>query len=369
MSENTVAVWKNSWLPHSETFIVGQTSSLKNWKVTTLGFHNLENGLMHADCAPFPNTPSGKALRRAFRTKARRNTYMRHLESADAALMHAHFGSGGIYSLPLSESHGIPHVTTFHGSDTHQFGSNIPGAESWYRRSLTSLFGRGDRFIAVSRYLADRLMAAGAPAEKIDVIYTGTPVLPAAVSSTRDGIAFVGRLIEIKGAEHLLRAVAAMKHPRARSIPISIAGDGPLRPELTRLASKLGLDCTFLGHLPKGDIPGFLARHSIFCAPSIPSARGTREGFGMVFLEASLQELPVVAYASGGVSEAVSHGLTGLLASEGDIEQLSSYLERLVLDPEAARAMGTAGRARVISEFSLELQTGALESLYSDLTR
>jgi colanic acid/amylovoran biosynthesis glycosyltransferase len=368
VSENVVAVWKNSWLPPSETFVVEQTSSLRRWKATTFGFHNVAGGLMHADCAPFSNTASGKALRRTLGTRVARSTYLRHLETTDTAIVHAHFGSGGIHSLPLAKARGVPHVTTFHGSDTHEFRSNIPGVEVWYRRSLSSLFERGDRFVAVSQYLADRLIASGAPAEKIEVLYTGTRVTPSEQSSTRNGIAFLGRLIDIKGAEHLLRAVAAMKNFRARATPVSIAGDGPLRPELMKLAAELGLDCTFVGHMSRRDVPKFLARHSIFCAPSIPSARGTREGFGMVFLEAALQELAVVAYASGGVREAVTHNVTGLLAEEGNVEQLSAYLECLVLDPAWAQALGKAGRARVVREFSLEHQTAKLEALYSDLT-
>lgn len=367
MSKPTVAIWKNVWLPRSETFVVSQIESLKSWDSTTIGFHNISNGLLQADFAPYPNTKLGRAQRRFLQVKGKQGAYINHLRGTESALIHAHFGSGGIYTLPLAQRQNVPHITTFHGADTHLFGHFMPGSELWYRNGLKKLFDRGDRFLAASQYLADRLILSGAPAGKVEVLYTGTKIVPQISSNTRRGIAFVGRLIGIKGVKDLLLAVALMKNSTARSTPITIAGDGPLHEELRSLAYNLDLDCTFVGHLPSHEVAGFMARHQVFCAPSMASPKGTREGFGMVFLEAALQGLPVVAYASGGVTEAVVHGSTGLLAEEGNIGQLSKYLERLLLDQGEAEEMGQNGRQRVMTEFSLEKQTKLLESIYLDL--
>lgn len=369
MIEPTVAIWKNVWLPKSETFIANQVQALNMWNATTIGFHNLPDALLRADFAPYSNTRIGKTRRRILGVRGKQRAYAEHINSTDSRLIHAHFGSGGIYTLQLAKRLDLPHITTFHGADTHLFGHFMIGSERWYRNNLNILFQRGDRFIAASQYLADRLISSGAPSGKVEVVYTGTRLLPRISVSKKQGIAFLGRLISIKGVADLLKAMALIKDVKIRSTPISIAGEGPLLHEMRDLAKSLGLNCDFVGHLPNQEVPAFLARHQLFCAPSLPSSRGTREGFGMVFLEAALQELPIVAYASGGVREAVAHGDSGLLAQEGNIEQLSKYIEHLLSNRSEADQMGRNGRNRVLTSFSLSQQTKLLEAIYSDETK
>lgn len=365
MASKTVAVWKNTWLPFSETFIRDQVSALDVWRATTMGFHNSRDGIMDADCAPYPFTRPGRTARRILGVQGKQQIYLKHLRDNEAQVLHAHFGSGGVYSLRLAHEMNIPHLTTFHGADTHMFGTRIPGVERRYRRALSRLFVTGDRFMAASDYLASQLVKHGAPADKIDVLYTGTRPVPKVTVAEKQGIAFLGRLTSIKGADHLLQAVSSFRAASARQVHVSIAGDGPQRDYLERLARSLGVNCKFVGRIDAAKVPGFLAQHEIFCAPSLPSASGTREGFGMVFLEAALQELPVVSYASGGVVEAVKHGETGLLAPEADIKKLAEHLEFLLLDSDYARVLGQAGRSRVQRDFDINCQAQKLQAVYS----
>lgn len=359
----TVAMWKNAWLPFSETFIRDQVYSMREWDVLKLGFENVSHGLLPADFAPYGQSLPEKAVRRIFGVHPFLRSYTRVIEERQSALIHAHFGSGGINSLPLARATGLPLITTFHGADTSFYGSRFPGVENRYRAGLRHLFQRGHLFIAASKYLADRLVAAGAPAAKVEVVYTGTKSVELLHVPTRSGVVFVGRLIAIKGVSHLFRAVAELGDPYAGT-PITIIGDGPLRKELETLARRLDVNAKFLGRVPSAELPKILASHQIFCGPSLPSPRNTREGFGMVYLEAALQELPTVAYSSGGVTEAVAHGVSGLLAPEGDVQRLSKALKCLLKDETLRAELGKAGRRRVLSEFSLDIQTAHLEELY-----
>lgn len=363
--ERTAAVWKNAWLPFSETFVRDQIDFLPDWGVLKLGFQNLSDGLLRADYAPYPCSSIGSAVRLFLGVHPFLGSYVERLERSESSLIHAHFGSGGVNALPLARITGLPLITTFHGADTTFYSSKVPGTERRYRAGLRELFDQGTVLLAASRYLADRLVVSGAPAEKIEVLYTGTNAIELVQTGMeRSGIIFVGRLIPIKGVAHLLRAVASMEESRARKTPVTIVGDGPLREELELLARQLDVNATFLGRLPSREIPGILAKHQVFCGPSLPGTRNTREGFGMVYLEAALQELPTVAYSSGGVVEAVADGETGILAPEGDVQALSKALSAILQDGALRTEFGKAARRRARSEFDLNLQTARLAEIY-----
>jgi colanic acid/amylovoran biosynthesis glycosyltransferase len=363
--QRTAAVWKNAWLPFSETFVRDQIDFLPGWDVLRLGFENLPDGLLKADYAPYPYSSLGKAVRLFLGVHPFLRSYLERLEHSGSSLIHAHFGSGGVNTLPLARETGLPLITTFHGADTTFYGSRVPGAERRYQLGLRELFDQGTVLLAASRYLADRLIASGAPAKKVEVHYTGTKAIELnQTGEERSGIVFVGRLIPIKGVAHLLQAVASIKEPGARKTPVTIVGDGPLREELELLARQLDVNATFLGRLPSLEIPTILARHQVFCGPSLPGARNTREGFGMVYLEAALQELPAIAYSSGGVREAVADGQTGILAPEGDIQALSKALSSVLQDEALRTELGKAARRRALREFDLNTQTARLADLY-----
>ncbi len=85
----------------------------------------------------------------------------------------------------------------------------------------------------------------------------------------------------------------------------------------------------------------------------------------MVFAEAQSMQKPVVAFASGGIVEAVQHEQTGLLAPEKDWRKLAEYLSLLLRNDHLRRQFGAAGRERVLRLFDLERQTRVLETIYS----
>jgi glycosyltransferase involved in cell wall biosynthesis len=73
------------------------------------------------------------------------------------------------------------------------------------------------------------------------------------------------------------------------------------------------------------------------------------EGFGIAYLEAGFHGKPVVGYRSGGASEAIVDGETGLLVNEGDLTALAAALQRLVTDLALRRKLGEAGRNHAAS--------------------
>ncbi|MBN2084382.1 MAG: glycosyltransferase family 4 protein [Anaerolineales bacterium] len=156
-------------------------------------------------------------------------------------------------------------------------------------------------------------------------------------------VGFVGRLTRQKGVDVLLRAFARVekRHPEARLV---LAGDGPDRPALERLARSLGLRrVMFLGW--RNDVADIMSDISLLAVPS------RWEGFGLVALEAMALGKPVVAARVSALPEIVAAEETGLLVSSGSETELAEALLSLLLDPARAGRMGRAGKARVIKEF------------------
>lgn len=363
---NTVAIWKNEWLPYTETFIRDQIDTLTNWSAIRVGYSEIENPLVSSDFTPYPNGIQGKIGKNLFGCRPWMNRYLDLLERSEAKVIHAHFGQGGIAALPLAQASGLPLITTFHGADTHRSGRRIIGDLGQYRRKIHKVFDESHFLIAASEYLANRLLDNGAPAEKIVHLPIGTRVDSVnKIVGERNGVVFVGRLVSIKGPDDLLQAMSLLPERIRDSTRITIVGDGPMRGDLENLASRTGLRVVFTGKVSSAEVSNLLDTHAVFCGPSKASSNGTREGLGMVFLEAAQHALPVVAYASGGVTEAVEHGSSGLLADEGDVRHLADSLFALLADSQMAMKFGSLGRMRILEGFDVVKQTKKLESIYA----
>ena len=234
----------------------------------------------------------------------------------------------------------------------------------------TRLHLRGlQRIIAVSHEVEARYAGdLGLPRRKLVVVPNGMPVpatvpsadpaLRARLAAGRPGYLVLtpARLDEQKGHAELL--VAATKLPDTTFL---LAGDGPLRGELEALARRLGMAdrCVFLGH--RDDVPALLAAADLFVLPS------HFEGLPVSVLEAMAAERPVVATAVGGTDEAVIDEETGLLVPPGDPAALAAAVRRLRADPELARRLAAAGRARVEREFSVEATARAVMRVYDEV--
>ncbi len=362
-----VAIWKSTWLPSSQTFVQNQVGALRRWRPVLIGVRPVSDGLpVIPDLAPFGSGLPARALHRVRRATGYRGVYDTFLRTQDTRLVHAHFGTSAIPILPVTRRLGLPLVVTFHGYDVTREAQRSGHLGEHYRRRLGEVIREADTLIAVSEFIAERLLALGAPPSSIRVHHIGIPVDQAPWPGPREraGIAFVGRLVEKKGVADLLAAVEELDRRGVRR-PVRIIGDGPLRGELERRSAAAGLDVSFLGFRRPDEVAALLRESSVFCAPSRTAADGDAEAFGMVFLEAALQGLPVVSYRHGGVPEAVQDGVTGLLADEGDVPALARNLELLLADPARARTMGQAGSARVRRDFDVMRQSALLEDIYA----
>ncbi|MGL4311875.1 MAG: glycosyltransferase family 4 protein [Paracoccaceae bacterium] len=202
-------------------------------------------------------------------------------------------------------------------------------------------------------------------AHRIHRLYNGIDLslfAPPLASATVPGrILAVGRLVEKKGFPLLVDACALLRD-RGVSFECRIVGDGPQQAELSeriaaaRLTGLVHLD----GPMPQERLAGLMDSAAIAALPCIVTADGDRDGLPTVLLEAMAKGLPVVTTTVTGGPEIVDGGRTGLLCPPGDVVALADALQRLLVDPAHARAMGRAGRIRAERLFSLSENAGAL---------
>jgi len=139
-----------------------------------------------------------------------------------------------------------------------------------------------------------------------------------------------------------------MLSPEVRArIEYWIAGGGNKAGYEERLRAQAALDpalkVRFFGNIPDEELADLYQRSDIFALTSTKYGNSI-EGFGLVYLEAAAQGLPIVAHRVGGVSEAVRDGVTGLLVTPDRPAELAAAFERLIHDEPLRKRFGNAGR-------------------------
>ncbi|MFH0903429.1 MAG: glycosyltransferase family 4 protein [Pseudomonadota bacterium] len=152
-------------------------------------------------------------------------------------------------------------------------------------------------------------------------------------------VGYLGRLVPIKGVHVLLEAMTQLG---TSSAVVAVAGDGPERPVLARLAARPTLSTVFLGELRGAQKEAFLAAVDLLVVPSTNLAGGRTEGMPAVVLEALAAGVPLIASAVGGIAEVTANA--AILVPPGDPQALALAIRRLLDDDLARAAMALAGR-------------------------
>jgi glycosyltransferase involved in cell wall biosynthesis len=167
---------------------------------------------------------------------------------------------------------------------------------------------------------------------------------------------FVGRLTEIKGLQSLIEAIQWVD-PK---LELVIIGDGPLRPELERQISQMGLEkrIKLLGSRNRKDVLQWMRASFSLILPSF------HESLGIVLLETNSCGRPILASNVEGIREVVTHGQNGYLFPAGQPLEMARMINRLLDSPEEAQKMGQWGKQFVLDKFNWEKITTKTLSLY-----
>ncbi len=172
-------------------------------------------------------------------------------------------------------------------------------------------------------------------------------------------IGFVGRLVPEKGVDDLIDAFA-MVAPAAQ---LWLVGAGSHAEALRERAGRLGVleRVTFIGQVAATEIPELLSKMSVLVLPS-RTRPNWKEQFGRILVEAMACETPVIGSSSGEIPHVIGDG--GLVFPEGDTVALAEQLRRVLDHQDLAKALGDAGRKRVLERFTQQQIARSTYDLY-----
>lgn len=237
-----------------------------------------------------------------------------------------------------------PYIVTGHGGDVTSLNKGL------LRRLKVRCLKKASHVTVVSEHLKNRVQ---------ELVSESNPsVISMGVDTSKFGkqyyvpnyfgqgdkkvVLFVGRLVEIKGVSYLIEA---MKNIDAVLV---IVGDGPLKQKLEEQALQFAKGkVKFLGGKTHDELRYIYASADIFVMPSITTANGEKEGFGLVMLEAMASGIPVVASKSGGITQLVEDGVNGILCEEKNVEQLVEIISRVLRDEVVYKRLVREGHVAV----------------------
>jgi len=181
-------------------------------------------------------------------------------------------------------------------------------------------------------------------------------------------ILFVGRLVEKKGISYLLEAVPDVVAEAPDTLFVLVGG-GHLEDTIRNRIRRLGVEgrVRMTGFVDHSRLPRYYAAADVFVGPSIVTASGDTEGFGLTFAEASASGCAVVATNVGGIRDVVIHGKTGILVPEKDSGAIREAILYLIRHPEMRTDMGLQGRAHATEHFDWKVVGKRFRREYLDV--
>ncbi len=280
----------------------------------------------------------------------------------------------GLMGPQLKKRCGIPYIVFLGGAEV-----TLPGAIPGVNGVLRHVLGNASMLLTVSEYTAraaSQQVRGAVPAEVLRPPLDVAGFTPAGAGEAEqlrrslgiDGelVVCLGRLVPRKGQDKLIDALALLSQEFPR-LHLALIGEGRLATRLYDRAQRRGVAgrVHLTGALVDAAVTDWLRAADLFASPCRTRWGGFEvEGFGIVFAEAALTGLPVIAGRSGGAPEAVEEGETGMVVDGDSAQQVAAALARLLrLSPESRREMGARGRARALAMHAPEVVGGRYRAL------
>ena len=284
-------------------------------------------------------------------------------------VLHAHFGPVANAFRFARELFQAPLVVSFHGYDF----CTVPRKEG--RDVYHRLWPSADAVLANSKYTSGQLVELGCPESKLQLLPVGLnpSEFQFGERMLRSGetirLLTVARLVEIKGHEFALRALAKVREA-CPEVRYDLVGDGPLRSKLESLIRELGLSevVTLHGNRSEREVQEFFARAHVLLLTSV-NVNGDEEGQGLVLQEAQACGLPVVATQHGAFPEGIAPANASWLVSERNVEALANKLREMFASHQSWPAIGRAGREYVERRYDIRELNSQLVEIYHGAIR
>ena len=278
----------------------------------------------------------------------------RRLRAKGVSRLHAHFAwEGAACAYALATLTGLPWSMTLHANDIFA-----------RRRNLEVKLAAADDLVTVCRYNANYLREELSITRPIHEVVCGV-TLPAKENRAPSyDVVTAGRLVEKKGVDTLLEALALVQARRS-DLRALIIGDGPLHDALVSQRDRLGLqhNVEFGGALPHADALRAIAAARVFALAARVAPDGDRDSMPVVIKEAMASAVPVVASDVAAIPEMIDDSVGRLVAADDATNMAAALLEILDLPEEDRQAMGARGRDRVAERFTMSGEVARLREL------
>ena len=286
-------------------------------------------------------------------------------------LIHSHVAvPDGYAGMILNKEFKVPHVVTIHGQDfQNTISRNIN-----CKKALFNVLNHIDKIITVSNKLKNVVKDENFY-NKIEVVNNGIDKDYISVDKIQENyieknrinknlikILSVSNLKETKGIHINLKAIAKLKEIYS-NISYDIIGDGEYRGKLEELIKELGLEdnVSFLGKLEHKEVIDIMKQYDIFSLPSY------KEGFGMVYIEAMAQGIPVIGVKGEGIEDAIENGVNGFLVERKNIEELVKIMKFLIENPHKRIDIGKCAIETVLNKFTWNVNADKMISIYNEM--
>jgi glycosyltransferase involved in cell wall biosynthesis len=301
-------------------------------------------------------------------------------------LLYRFFVAGQVARILLEEQCRHLHVHFAHiPTDIAMYASKISGIPFSFTAHANDLFERGwlldkkvqrARFVAtISEYNRQFLSQKGGAGDKIHVIRCGVDHKAFSAGNVRalntsPKIGTLGRMVEKKGIDDLIRACKILKDQNT-DFNLEVAGDGPMQSELQALVSdgNLWQRVHFKGPLAHEQVPHWLQGLDLFVLACKKDRNGDMDGIPVVLMEAMLAGVPVISCRISGIPELIEDGLSGLLAEPENPAQLADAISRLLSDESLFRDLRKNAIVKVQTDFELSKNVTQLKELFREAIR
>ena len=288
----------------------------------------------------------------------------------DVDLVHAHFAyEAAVVGMQISKVLCKPFTFTAHAYE-------IFSQPSYSKERLKMLVDNAEKIITPSVFNKNHIIKeTNCTENKIEIVRATISVEK--FNNGKHGnkaegeikIIAIGRLVEKKGFEYLIRAMKAVVKENP-SVFLNIIGDGNLKKELIELSNNLGATdyINFLGAKSNEYCLQELSTSDIAVLPCVVAGNGDLDVCPLTLQEAMAMEIPVISTIIGSIPELIEDGKEGLLVPERDESALAHAIIKLIDNPSLGREMGKKGREKILKEFNITVQGNKLLQIWRNIS-
>jgi len=301
---------------------------------------------------------------------------LRRLMVSKPDLVHAHWSlPQGLTGIICKKVLGVPCITTVHGSDVyglrHPFLKAV-NAKVIIHSDLCTANSKATAGMArtISARKDIKIVPMGVNPDFFKKSSFNKDALKKRIEIDGKVILFVGRLIDLKGVDYLIKAAPKVikRFPKAR---ILLVGSGPRKDCLVKLTRDLNLEnnVVFIEQVPQNELLKYYYLADIFVLPSIVNEEGETEGLGVVLLEAMACEVPVVGSGVGGIPDIIKDHETGLIAGQKDPDSLAEKIIKLLSNDRLRTKLIKNGKKLIEEKYSWDVISDKFLNVYMEVIK